>query len=60
LFTAHLREEEDIRCRSKRHRFGSFFYEQWMKWRHFGQNTPFHLKEKGGKNVSKSKSVFNL
>ena len=40
--------------------FWVLFYEQWMKWRHFGQNAPFHLKEKGGKNVSKSKSVFNL
>jgi hypothetical protein len=31
-----------------------------MKWRRFGQNAPFHLKEKGGKNMPKSKSVFNL
>jgi len=45
---------------AKQHRFGLFFYEKWMKRRYFGQNAPFHLKEKGSKNVSKSKSVFNL
>jgi hypothetical protein len=28
-----------------------FFNEQCMKWRRLGQNTPFHLKGKGGKNV---------
>jgi hypothetical protein len=39
---------------------GFFFNEQWIKRRHFGQNTPFHFKEKGSKNMSKSKSVFNL
>jgi hypothetical protein len=31
-----------------------FFHEQCMKQRHFGQNTPFHLKGKDGKNVSSS------
>jgi hypothetical protein len=40
--------------------FGSFFNEQWMKRHHFGQNASFHLKEKGGKILSKSKSIFNL
>jgi hypothetical protein len=44
----HVREEEDIQCRSKRHRFG-FFYEQCMKLRRFEQNVPFHLKENGAK-----------
>jgi len=39
---------------------GFFFNEKWMKRRYFGQNVSFHLKEKGSKNVSKSKSVFNL
>jgi len=38
----------------------SFFNEQWIKRRYFGQNPPFHLKGNGGKIVSKSKSVFNL
>jgi len=40
--------------------FGSFFNEQWMKRHHFGQNMSFHLKGKGGKILSKSKSIFNL
>jgi len=40
--------------------FGSFFNEQWMKRHHFGQNASFHLKGKGGKILSKSKSIFNL
>ena len=58
---ARLREEEDPQCRSKRHRFSPFFLlEQCMKWCRFGQNASFHLKEKGGKLMSKSKSVFNL
>jgi hypothetical protein len=31
-----------------------FFNEQCMKRRRFGQNTSFHLKEKGGKNLCQS------
>jgi hypothetical protein len=31
-----------------------------MKWRRFRQNMPFHLKEKGGKNVSKFTLILNL
>jgi hypothetical protein len=37
-----------------------FFKEQCMKQRRFGQNTPFHLKGKGGKNVSEFTLVLNL
>jgi hypothetical protein len=56
---AFIGEEEDPQCRSKRHRLGLFsssFLKQWIKRRSFIQNTPFHLKENGAKNVSKSKS----
>ena len=39
-----------LQCRSKWHYFGPFFFcKQCMKRRHFKQNAPFHLKEKGGK-----------
>jgi len=55
------REEEDPQCRSKRHRFRLFFFnEQFMKRRRFGQNAPFHLKGKGGKNVLEFTLVLNL
>jgi len=41
--------------------FSFFFNEQCMKRRCFGQNVPFHLKEKGGKtNVSEFTLVINL
>jgi hypothetical protein len=53
-------EEEDPQCRLKQHRLGPFFYEQCLKWCRFGQNTPFHLKRKGGKNVSEFTLVLNL
>jgi hypothetical protein len=47
---ARPREEERLQSCSKRHRFGLLvFFLQCMKRRHFGQNAPFHLKEKGGK-----------
>jgi len=41
LFSAPQREEEDIWCRSKQHRFCFFF--KCMKRRWFLQNTPFYL-----------------
>jgi hypothetical protein len=50
---------------SKRHRFGPFYFnEQFMKWHRFGQNTPFHLKEKAAKicqspNQSSICNLFN-
>jgi len=58
-FSARPGEEENLQCCSKQHRFGTFFYEQCMKRRRFLQNTPFHLKGKGGKNMSEYKSVLN-
>jgi len=36
------------------------FLKQWMKRCRFTQNTPFYLKENGGKIVPKSTSVLNL
>ena len=48
---------------TKQHRFDPFcffFREQCMKWRRFGQNVLFHLKGKGGKNVSDFTLVLNL
>jgi hypothetical protein len=53
-------EEEDPQCRSKRHHLRLFLLKQWMKRRRFTQNAPFHLKENGTKNMSKTKSVLNL
>jgi hypothetical protein len=38
-------EEEDPQCRSKRHRFGLFFF-FLMKRRRFPQNAAFHLNGK--------------
>jgi hypothetical protein len=61
---AHPGEEEKLQCRSKTAPFWAFpffFNEQCMKRRCFGQNVPFHLKEKGGKtNVSEFTLVINL
>jgi hypothetical protein len=37
-----------------------FFNELCMKRRRFGQNASFHLKGKGGKNVSEFALVLNL
>jgi len=48
---ARLGEEEDSQCRSKQHHLALFFLKQWMKWRRFGQNTSFHLKEKRRQNI---------
>jgi len=54
-------EEEDLRCRSKRHRFGFFFgNEQYMKRRCFAQNVPFHLNGKWRQNITFSNQSFNL
>jgi len=54
-------EEEDPRAVKTTPFWASFFFnEQWMKRRYFGQNTLFHLKGKGDKNMSEFTSVLNL
>ena len=47
---------------TKQHCFDPFFFfrEQCMKRRRFRQNVSFHLKGKGGKNVSDFTLVLNL
>jgi len=54
LFSARPREEEDIWCRSKQHRFCFFFF-KCMKRRWLLQNTPFNLDGNWCQNASDSK-----
>jgi len=60
-YLARRREEEDPRCRQNSTVLIPFFFrEQCMKRRRFRQNVSFHLKGKGGKNVSEFTLVLNL
>jgi hypothetical protein len=59
LFSTRQGEEEDLWCRSKRHRFCFFFlfsFLKCMKQRRFSQNMPFHLDGNWLQNASDSKS----
>jgi len=58
LFSTRPREEEDLWCRSKRHRLFFFFlfsFLKCMKLHRFSQNAPFHLNGNWRQNASDSK-----